>query len=165
MLGKSMITRNLKKWGYDSRDEELDDFLNHTLAAFVQRQVRNIQRGGKIVLPSEYFGVESGRYSVDAPAGSSLAVTDQFIREPLATADPTGAIVGGGKRFEVSKRAVDEAVGGSASKAERVAIKAKYEKTMTELMNSVSRKVKSDYLSKSAFENVLKMAKYSTLRS
>lgn len=165
MLAKSMIKRNFKKWGYDSYDEEIDNFLNHTLDAFVQRQVKNIQRGGKIVLPSEYFGVESGRYSVDAPAGSSLAVTDQFIREPLATADPTGAIVGGGKRFEVSKRAVDEAVGGNASRAERIAIKAKYEKTMTELMNSLARKVRSDHVSKSAFQNVLKMTKYSSLRS
>lgn len=164
MLGKTMIKRNLKKWGYESHDEEIDNFLNHTLDSFVQRQIRNIQRGGKIVLPSEYFGVESGRYAVDAPSGSSLAVTDAYIREPLATSDPTGAIVGGGKKFEVSKRAVDEAVGGSASRAERAAIKAKYEKTMTELMNSVSRKVKSEYLSKSAFEKVLKMAKYASLR-
>lgn len=165
MLGKSMIKRNLKKWGYESHDEEIDNFLNHTLDSFVQRQVKNIQRGGKIVLPSEYFGVDSGRYSVDAPSGSSLAVTDAYIREPLATADPTGAIVGGGRRFEVSKRAIDEAVGGNASRAERAAIKAKYEKTMTELMNSLARKTKSDYLSKSAFENVLKMAKYSSLRA
>lgn len=165
MLGKTMINRNLKKWGYSAHDEEIDDFLNYTLDSFVQKQVRSIQRGGKIVLPSEYFGVESGRYAFDAPSGSSLAVTDAYIREPLGTADPTGAIVGGGKRFEVSKRAVDEAVGGAASRADRAAIKAKYEKTMTELMNSVARKAKTGYLSKSAFENVLKMAKYASLRA
>jgi hypothetical protein len=164
MFSKSSIAKNMKKWGYKSHDDDLDNFIGGTVQNFIKSKV---QAGGAIRLPSEYFGVDSGRYAADAPSGSSLAVTEDFIRTPLAASDPSGAIVGGGKRFQVSQKVISDAlssVGVSLSAKDKKAIKAAYESKMTELMNSISRKNKDDHLSKSAFVGGLAMKKYSALR-
>lgn len=164
-----MLSRNLKKWGFSTHSEEVHEFVENTLENFINRKVKKVQKGGRIVLPSEYFGVNSGRYSADAAPGSSLSVSEQFIREPLAASDPTGAIVGGGKRFEVSQKAVAESLkkcGGKFSGAEKSALKSEYEKKMTELMNSVARKHKGEtHMSVATLKEGLKMEKYRSLRA
>lgn len=163
-----MLSRNLKKWGFSTHANEIHEVFESTLQNFVNKKAKKVQKGGRIVLPSEYFGVNSGRYTANAAPGSSLAVSEQFIREPLSASDPTGAIVGGGRRFEVSQKSVAESVksaGMRLNKAEKSALKSEYEKKMTELMNSVSRKYKGEsHLSLSALEEGMKMEKYRSLR-
>lgn len=144
MLSKQTIKRNLKKWGYTDYDEEIDDFLNNAAKKF--------QEGGRVLMPSEYFGINSGRYSSESTA-SSLAVTNAFIRTPLNANDPTGAIKGGARRFEIPACSIKNKV-----------LKQQFENKMTEFMNSVARKQKGDRLSSETVQNALNMRKYSDLK-
>ena len=158
---------NMKNWGFKTHSESIDEFLDNTAINFVNNKAKH-QKGGRIVLPSEYFGSDSGRYSADAPAGSSLAVNENFIREPLGVSDPAGVIQNGGatRSYKISARKFNEAVasaGVALNKAERGALQRAYESKMTELFNSIARRSKCNHMSAAAFQGGLNMAKYKCL--
>lgn len=161
-----MLSRNLKKWGFKSCDASVEDAMNASLKNFAKNKCSSrVKKGGRIVLPSEYFGVNSGRYAADANPGSSLEVTQEFIRGPLAISDPTGALAGGAaaRTFAVTKKAVKEACAGAA--CDHGAIKSAYESKMTELMNTLEKRVKNEHLCEEDFEKVFNMKKYAVLRA
>jgi hypothetical protein len=155
MLTKQSIKKNLKKWGYKSHTESIDDFLNNKLNKFVKQKA---QTGGRVVLPSEYFGVDSGKYSVDASPGTDMSVTDSLIRPAVVTSDPSGAIVGGGQRkFEISARSVSEILKNNNCKlcaSHKKSIKEDFESKLTSALQKASKKG-GEHLSLSTLKKLL----------
>ena len=224
MLSKKHVLSQLKKWGFVSCHDDIHDKLNKCIVNFVKRlsagqkggrvvlpsewfgvdsgrysddanQGNNLavsdawirppmqasdptgsivggrnskQKGGRIVQSSEWYGVDSGRYSADANQGSSLAVTDAWIRSPLQASDPTGAIVGGGRRFVVTAKAFQAAcktAGVLLASDQKKMAKSALESALTELFDSVQKKAKNEqHLSQASFEQVWKQRKYNKLR-
>ena len=214
MLSKKHVSSQLKKWGFASCHPQVYEKLNNGVANFVKRF--SGQKGGRVVMPSEWYGVESGRYGPEASgtslavtnqwirppmqasdptgaikgghrggrivqssewygvesgrygpeaSGTSLAVTNQWIRPPMQASDPTGAIVGGGHRFAVTQKAIVEASSGLSAE-QKSAAKASLESTLTDLFDAISKKNKTNesHLSLAAFEQVWKQRKYSKLK-
>lgn len=179
MLNEKVIKSNLKKWGFKSFDSKIHDHVNSALenvaAKFAKQSSRGgRQAGGRILMPSEYFGVDSGRYDANASAGSNLNTTDSWIRTPLSASDPTGAITGGAaggaqKRFACTTKAVKD-VSEKLSKFEFKQhhikqVKAQFEERMTKFMNSVDRKNKNNetHLSEKLFHDVADQKQYNDL--
>jgi hypothetical protein len=168
VLSKQSISKNLKKWGFNSYHENVHTALSNSLNNYAQRQNTRIQNGGRVTMPQEYFGIDSGKYQADAP-GPSLTVTDEWIRPPADTSDPTGVIVGGGqRRFTVSQDSFNKATTGMGmSSQQKRAIKASYEKKMTELLNAVEKKNRRSsepgHLEAETFLTVAGQKKYSEL--
>lgn len=218
MLSKKHVSSQMKKWGFASCHADVNERLNRAVANFVKRLAS--QKGGRVVLPSEWFGidsgryaadanqgslgvtehwirppmqasdptgsivggrkqgggrivqssewfgVDSGRYSADANQGSSLDVTADWIRPPLQASDPTGSIVGGGRKFVVTQKAINEACSGMGiGKQQKMAAKSALESTLTELFDGIAKKNKNqNHLSLAAFEEVFRQRKYNKLR-
>jgi hypothetical protein len=178
MLNEKVIKSNLKKWGFKSFDSKVHDHLNSALERVTERFAKQSSRasrgvrqaGGRIVLPSEYFGVDSGRYEASVSDGSNLNTTDSWIRSPLSASDPTGVITGGAqKRFACTTKAVKEVAEKLSSyefKQHHIKqVKAQFETRMTKFMNSVDRRNKNGetHLSVGSFKEVADQKQYSDL--
>lgn len=95
MLTEAQIKRNLKKWGFNSYHESVVEEMQKRFEKFAGKKAKQVQRGGRVALPSEYFGVDSGRYMANAAPGSSLEVSEQYIRAPLEASFSGGKQKGG----------------------------------------------------------------------
>lgn len=180
MLTEKVIKSNIRKWGFSSHDSGITRHMNSALERFTENYAKQSSRrsggqsGGRIVLPSEYFGVDSGRYEASASDGSNLNTTDSWIRSPLSASDPTGAITGGAtggaqKRFACTIKAVKEAtekISNFDFKQHHIKqVKAQFEEQMTKFMNSVDRKNKKNdtHLSEEFFKDVAEQRQYKAL--
>jgi len=177
MLNEKVIKSNLKKWGFKSFDSKIHEHVNRGLENVAKdlanKFARNSRRqdGGRIVLPSEYFGVDSGKYEASASDGSNLNVTDSWIRNPLSASDPTGAITGGAakKKFACTIKAVkdvSERISRFEFKQQHIKeVKEKFEERMTKFMNSVDRRNKNNetHLSEELFNTVRDQKQYNNL--
>jgi hypothetical protein len=116
-LPERTVRQNIKKFGFQTLDHDAFTELNSYLEHFVANSIKKLQKGGRIVLPSEYFGSTSGSY-VDAPSHTNMAVSETLIRPAILTQDLTGAIKGGApkKDFSISKAAFNKAVAATATK-------------------------------------------------
>ena len=159
MLSDKQIKSNLKQWGFESSHKDVGKKIN----AYVEKYMKKCADGkcsqsGGISQSSEWYGVDSGRYSADASPGSSLAVTQDYIRPPLEVHDPSGVIVGGGsKSFKVSLKSVTEASKSlSLSSTQRKQVKSGLEQKLTKALNSASKKSSSSHLSLASCEKALK---------
>lgn len=170
MLSERQIKSNLKQWGFNTYAESITQKLNKGIQNFVENKgnkcAKDTQNGGRISNPSEWYGIDSGKYSADV-ASKSLDVTNDFIRPPLLAHDPTNAIVGGGKRLKLSNKVIDEATNSTTmtfSRAQKNTIKNALESQLTEIMSKIARKNKNiEHLSLSAFNEVFDMKKYAAL--
>lgn len=167
MIKDNCIKKNIRKWGYKTYDENITDSLNKALKNFLKCHMKK-QSGGRIVHSSEFYGVDSGKYSANTDS-SSLSVTEDFIRPPLSANDPTGAIVGGAKKsFEICLKAVSEhasELGIELKNKEKKAMKEMFETKLTALMNSAKKQTqKDDHLDYKTFKNVLDQKRFAKLR-
>jgi hypothetical protein len=156
MLKDSQIKSNLKKWGFTTYNNNINEALNKALVKYISNQ-----SGGRVVMPSEYFGVNSGRYSVDADLGSSLEVTNSHIRQPLDAFDPTGGIVGGGaQKFTITQKSITDLLAEKNMKWSSSMIKKEkesFENKMTNALNNAKQFSKnSNNLSLAAYQRALK---------
>lgn len=155
---------NMKKFGYKSYDSGVLSLVNQYLENYTKntltkaaKQNKNaltleashvIQAGGRIVLPSEYFGVASGSYFGDLKNnGTNMAVTETMIRPVVATYDLSGAIKGGAsdKVFKMSKKALQNAIS-EAKVSLQSDIKVRSDASLA--MHHTFQKVMSDILTK-----------------
>lgn len=165
VLSNQSMSKNLKKWGFASYHESVHDSLNKGLQNFARKQSKRIQSGGRVTMPQEYFGINSGKYLNVAP-GPSLTVTNEMIRPAMDASDPTGVITGGGqKHFQLSQAAINQATSGMGlSSSQKKQIKLAFEEKTTELFNKVQQKGGYEsHLSAASFDAVWKMKKYSSL--
>lgn len=186
-ISERHLKTNLKKYGFSSVDSKSLETINKTLSNFAHNslkkvanknkklekiELRHVQSGGKIVLPSEYFGVNSGRY-FDQVDNVDFRVTEDYIRPPLHVNDPAGVIQdGGASRFKVSnnafKSALEEAQSNlnlhevSIASSAKKALQQKYEKLLHEALSKLSKQ--EEELSASKLNEVLRMRKFSQLQ-
>lgn len=184
------IRKNLRKFEFKTMDESVSSLLNKTLYTFVHKKLQSaakkaksnekgvrvikgvhIQSGGRVLMPSEYFGVPSNHY-VENPVnnGVDMSVRDAWIRPPMELMSPMDGA--GAKTFEVPLSSVksacmevlgakfnDVALAGETYKT----IQALYAKSMTDVFKTLRRKVDGGHLSKSDVSSVLTLKKYSHL--
>ena len=189
-LTDKSVRSNLKKFGITSYDPSVLNLINQYLHNYTQntiakatKQNKNLssleaqhilQAGGRTVLPSEYFGVESGSYFNSLKShGTDMAVTENIIRPTVATYDLSGAIKSGGanKQFTLSKKALQYAISEAKVSLQRdirvrstasLALQQGFQSIMSEILQkSCSQKVcQHGHLTESALKKIAGKRKY-----
>lgn len=125
-VSEKSLSKNFRKHGFTTYDKEAILTFNNYLHRFVVNslnkafrknknvptlQASHLQAGGRIVLPSEYFGVPSGSYYENLSYnGMNMNTTQTMIRPTIPASDLSGAIKGGGVDFTVPMSALKSAV-------------------------------------------------------
>lgn len=182
------IRQNAKKFGFKQCDTDVINVVNNMLIKFTTNKLqkviqkykklsviepKHIQKGGRIVLPSEYFGVDSGSYTEKlVNNGTDMSITETFIRPTIATTDLSGAIKGGAVKFSVSKNAFKNALSEAKTKLQKdIKIKSntsdllqrEFEDLMSDIMIKSSNKGKQQIISATQLESIAKQKKYKSL--
>lgn len=171
-LQEKTIEKMLKAHGFKSWDSSVVQHINEAFYNFVYNELQrhgmkhNKQSGGKIVMPLEYFGVESNNF-VDSSEGVSVAPTVDYVRPPIASTFQSA-----GAGFSFTKASVAMVVEDVANKYNKsvenkskvvAVVKSKAEKTFSQILTSVMKKNKKDHLSVSDLKSVLDMKKYKAM--
>jgi histone H3/H4 len=182
------VRKNFKKFGCKNIDAAVVELINKTLFNFVTKKMKKVtaknkaltrfdaihfQNGGRVLFPSEYFGVPSNHY-VASPAnnGVDMSVKDTWIRPPMDLMRP----LEGGKEpcvFQVPLQAIKSAAA-EVSYSKDIALtlsaykelQSQYEKIMTEVVEKVVKaaaKSKTDIIKKADVSTVLSMKKFAVL--
>jgi len=114
-LTEKSIRQNIKKFGFKDTNSRVVELLNRCIENFASQSIKkalkqhrkfNKQSGrgallqggsgavGRTVLPSEYFGINSGNYLSNSD-GTNMNVTNSVIRPSIITHDLSGSIKGG----------------------------------------------------------------------
>jgi len=107
-LTEKSIHQNIKKFGFTETNSQVIELLNKCLINFTNQSIKKAltqhkkiikQNGGsgavgRTVLPSEYFGINSGSYSPNS-SGTNMNVNNSLIRPAILTHDLSGKITGG----------------------------------------------------------------------
>lgn len=104
-LTEKSIRQNIKKFGFKETNSQVIELLNKSLINFTNQSIKKAlkqhkkQNGGSgatghTVLPSEYFGINSGNYQSKL-SGTNMNVTNSLIRPAILTHDLSGSITGG----------------------------------------------------------------------
>lgn len=86
-ISDKQIIGNLKRAGFTRVEAKVVSLINDAAFAFVKKALEKavkkaVLKGGRVVLPSEFFGVASQNYIPEAK-GTDMSVTDQLIRPPF----------------------------------------------------------------------------------
>lgn len=174
-LQEKAIQKMLKAHGFKSWDSELVQHINEAFYNFIYNELKsngmrhNKQSGGKIVMPLEYFGVESNNF-VEAADGVSVAPTAEYVRPPIAsTFQSAGA---GSGSFSFTKASVAMVVEDVANKYNKsvenkqsvvTTMKTRAEKKFSDVLRAVMKKTKNDHMSLSEWKAVTTMKKHKSL--
>lgn len=164
-ISKIMANFNVKSW-----DSEIVAVLNNSLYKFVQKELakgEKKQNGGRVVMPLEYFGVDSKNF-VATSDGQSVEPTADYIRPPL----DVQMVGGASSKVSVSMSAIilvmddvvakkNKTIKGKAAVAK--ALKSKFENVLGGIIERAAKKSKDGYMSASDVRSVLEMKKYSKL--
>lgn len=186
-ITEKSVLQNMKKFGFRSYDANILQLVNQYFENFVRNTLTKaskktdyveakqiLQAGGKIVLPSEYFGVESGSYFDNLKSyGTDMSVKEAFIRPTVATYDLSGAIKTGGSSqlFSVSKRSVQNAIKEALVSLQRnikvksdaaLALQQGFQSVMTEILQKASKKNDS-HLTEDTIKQLSNQRKYHLL--
>lgn len=167
---------NLKKYGYSKIDSSTTEAFNTALKNYTKNSLKKLLKKGGTVMPSEFYGVDSGKYHDTVPKVPT-GVTESYIRPPLYTSDPTGFIQDGGaqERFEVSKlgfKAVLNETMSTHFSGENLKIstnaqnnlKSTFEKMMHDTLSKYNKKFKgSNEFNLAEWNKIAEMRKYSLL--
>ena len=149
-ITKQILDKNLKLFGFQSYDKEVLELVNQALYNYVRCNMNKAMKGGRVVFPSDYFGVPSASHFEHLnDHGANMSVTDHMIRPHIPIRDLG---VGGSSTpcFTVTKKAVNYAVK-EAMLAEKKtgsmtgvceALKEKFEKLMTSAIKAAAKKNK-----------------------
>lgn len=169
-ITEKSLRQNAKKFGFKEFDNSIVSLVNKGLESFLKNKLSKVQKGGRTVLPSEYFGVESGSY-FDKVSSTDLSVTDSIIRPPVLTKDLSGLITGGALKFTVAKSVFKNAVVESQSKLHRDSkldsklvsnLQDEFHSTMSEIFSKLQKK-KLESLNREEFKKVFEQRKYKLL--
>ncbi len=188
-LSDKSMRLNMKKFGYKSYDSDVLSLVNQYLQNYTKNILSKamkqnktstleaahiIQAGGRIVLPSEYFGVTSGSYFADLKNnGTDMRVTDTMIRPVVATYDLSGAIKGGAsdKNFKLSKKALLNAITEAKVSLQTdvklrsdatLAMQQTFQKLMSEILNKTCNKC-NNHLTTETLKKISAQRKYKLL--
>ena len=182
----NQVRRNFKKAGYTHVGDDVVELINKIALQFVKNIIEKsmkknkgfkvldveqlTQTGGRVLMPSEYYGVRTNRYIADAPMGTDMTVSSERIR-PSFTAD-----LSGGAKDELSfncslqtiKNVGAEILSSKNIKLTQAAYKqihTLFNAKMTDFLKSVKRTVKGDTLTKKDLTVVLSLKKFSSLKA
>jgi hypothetical protein len=168
LLSEKIICKNLKTFGFKTHDPEIITHFNKFLQNFVENTLKkSIKKhsGGKIVLPLEYFGVETNHYVSEPVNEQSTAATQDFIRPPVE-------FIGGANKFSITTKAVESAIDEFTSKYHKEvtnksktakAIKKNFESIISCLLIKINKKYKKDHLCVTSLKEISSMKKYAIL--
>jgi hypothetical protein len=166
------VKKNLKNFGFHTYDNQVVSFFNESLYNFMLNSIKkHSAKGGRVLLPPEYFGVDSAKY-IDTPTHTNMNISTEFIRPPMTMT--TGGGSGATAKINISKSAVN---GAASEAANRLGfsqwsqkgnslnrMQEKYENMMTNMMKQVMKKSQGkDHLDFSTLESVAKTRKYNLL--
>ena len=187
------VRSNLKKFGFSSYDPSVLNMINqylqnyaHNTIAKAAKKHKNLstleaqhvlQAGGRTVLPSEYFGVESGSYFNSLKShGTDMAVTGDMIRPVVTTYDLSGAIKTGGsdRLFKLPKKSLNYAISEAKVSLQRdirvrsaatLAMQQHFQNIMSEVLQKIcGRKLcTNEHLTESALKKVASQRKYNII--
>jgi hypothetical protein len=183
-LTEKSIRQNVKRFGFKSYDTEVLTAINNSLKKFTENKLqkalkkhktvsRTTQRGGRVVLPSEYFGVTSGSHFEQLTNhGADMNVTEAMIRASIPTNDLSGAIKGGARvHFAISKKSLANALQEAKTSLHQEAqirseVSSALQKQFEELMTSLLKKTSkgAEHLSIEEFQKALSQKKFASLR-
>jgi hypothetical protein len=180
------VKSNLKAFGFESHDASAEKLIEKYMKNFADNMVAKAsrksaasnkieakhfasQRGGRIVLPSQYFGVDNASYIDNPPMGTDMTVTETHIRPAM---DPYAVMFeqqgAGATKYKASKAKVAEAVKKVAgdkkvSSCAIAAVKSKFEETMTKALKKAAKASKANakkgaaaHLSSAELEKIVK---------
>lgn len=171
-----VIRKNFRSWGFKKVDAEIVEVVNKALYVYVKKVLEKTLKkkkdgvidramvGGRVLMPAEYYGVETDHYVADADPGTDMSVTEALIRPAFAA-----MLQGGAGVFTVPLRSVKNIVlDVVASTKHDVQIKQKafvdiqrsFETKFGEVMKSLKRTVKGEEVVKDDLMTVLKMKKF-----
>lgn len=181
MLSDKYLQINLNKFGFRTYDTEVKEMLETFLVNFLQNKLAKKQKptiGGRVVMPSEYFGKSSASYfETVANDGTDMSVTDSVIRPVVETHDISGVITGGKVHcFLISLKtffiALKEAKSRTNSlskknsalsgKQETMKFKEEFEEIMSKMLTQISKK-KTCHLSTEILRTESNKRQYKTL--
>lgn len=137
---------------------------------------------GHTVLPSEYFGVNSGSYfeHLKSPFnGTNMNVTNTMIRPVISTNDLSGSIKGGSSTqqyFNVSKSAFKNSLNEARLKLQSTSaikisqevtdkLQNQFEKLISEVLTKVYKKNQNNNLQLQHIHEIMQQRKYSILKN
>jgi hypothetical protein len=167
-LSEKIICKNLKAFGFDTYDADTITHFNKFLEKFVENTLaKSIKKytGGKIVLPMEYFGVETNHY-VDDPSFQSTLPNQDFIRPPIELSGGATA------KFTITLKAVESAIEEFTSKYHKEisnktkvakTLKNKFECVISTILSKIYKKYKKNHLCVNNLKSITDMKKHSIL--
>lgn len=197
IITEKSVRENFMKYGFKSADEQTIEIMNKSFGGFLKKTLAKAEKvakggiikeehvmkaigggskqsGGRVTMPLEYYGVNSGHYHENPEMGANMDVTDTTIRPAMNVNDPSGLIEkfdmtgGAGCPFSLSKNATTKACkqfGASIPVKAREHIQKKFESEFHEIMSKLKKSGgKNNYhLSGGALDKVLSQSKYSKL--
>ena len=186
-ISDKQVQKNFRKAGFKVVGDGVTDLVNKAAFNYIQNEIAKAmkknkvggalesshfakQSGGRVLMPSEYFGVPSNHYveiTDKAQNGTDMAVKDTWIR-PSFTAE----LNGGAPKFVVSLQSVKNIVAEIMNtKKIDVNIKTSAMRTLhgslttklSDVTKSLENKVKSETLAKKDLVTVLSMTKFKSL--
>jgi len=174
------VKKNITKFGLHSFEESVIDLLNKSAKAYVENKLQRAakvakgtvidhqhvaQSGGRVLMPSEYFGVPSNHYVETLSSnGVDMTVNNMWIRPPM---DLMGPIVSGGgtKDFALPFTVFKSMLSSVSSdikltSAAQKTLHADLSKKLAGVLQAAARKCQNGTLSKSALVETLSMRKY-----
>lgn len=188
VITASSVKKNVQKFGFKTFDEKLVDLMNSALQAFLENKLKKAaklakgaaidqqhvaQSGGRVLMPSEYFGVPTNHYVETLSSnGVDMTVNNMWIRPPM---DLMGPIASGGSQqtFTISFAKFKEMcshVTKSLTQDTKVTTNAQkalydeFSRKMGLVLHNTSRKVKSDHVSVHHVKEVLSLKKFSVFK-
>jgi hypothetical protein len=151
MLSDKYLKINLNKFGFRTYDTEVKEMIEMFLVNFLKNKLGKKQKptvGGRVVLPSEYFGKPSQSYfETLANNGTDMSVTDSVIRPVVETHDISGAITGGKAQcFNVSLKTYSIALKEAKSKItidekqDTTKFKEEFEGVISKMLTQITKK-------------------------
>lgn len=176
-ISDKQVQRNLKKVGYNNVGTGVTELLNKVAYNYVRKEINKViksnqQKGGRVLMPSEYFGVPSNHYVTVTDKtfnGNDMTVKDTWIRPSFKSE------LNGGEAapiFTVSQKSVKNMVSEvintkkCATKITSHDIKyitSNLVSKLSEVVKSLQKKVKSDRLERQDLLNVLSMSKFKSM--
>lgn len=127
MISEKTLLKNVKRFGFESFDSSVHNKVNKYLKSFVSfhltkalKKYKTEQKltaehlasikGGRVLMPSQYFGVDNNSYQTDAPMGVDMTVIDKYIRPQIDISSKdflqTGAAYKKKVAFEITQKAI-----------------------------------------------------------
>lgn len=179
-ISDRQVRKNFKKAGYTKLSSEIVELINKAAVNFTKATIAKaikknkgvktleaVQFGGRVLMPSEYFGVASNHYVESPSQGTDMAVKESWIR-PAFTAELAGG-KGGDLVFACSLQVIKNICAEYINTSkDAITIKAsgykaihtEFVKKMSELIASLQKKVKGEELKKADLVAVLGMKKF-----